>query len=144
VLQIVLVAIAQSRQCVVALPGADNALSRGKIHRGVSVYGVELGGLTARQATAKLAAAAPDDARLVLTDGDKSWTIATAAVGARLDGEAAARAAAYTRQSGWATRGALSLWFSAADLEPAYSTREKLRAELARSPQRSGRRWLPA
>jgi Putative peptidoglycan binding domain len=133
-LVITLVAIAAVVAVLVVLVGADYALSRGKIHRGVSVYGIELGGLTARQATAKLATAAPDDARLVLTHRDKSWIIATTAVGARLDGKTAARAAyGYTRRSGLVldTWRRLSLWFSAADLEPAVVfDREKLRTEL--------------
>jgi vancomycin resistance protein YoaR len=133
---VVLLAVGAVVIVLIAAVVIDHVASGNKIHHGVSVDGVALGGLTPRQAAAKLATAAPGNARLVLTYGDKRFAVETAAVGARLRGAEAARAAyEYTRRGGLlvdAWRG-LSLWVSGTDLQPtvAFDAR-RLRLQLDR------------
>lgn len=67
----------------------------GRIYPGVSVYGVDVGGLTVEDAAVVLQSELPDPAALLLTlrDGERSWSRSWADLGIRFDPQATARLA---------------------------------------------------
>ncbi len=67
--------------------GAFSQRYTGRIYPGISVYGVELGGLTVDEAAAALSTEFPDPTTLPLTlrDGERTWSRSWADVGIRLD-----------------------------------------------------------
>ncbi|TLM97841.1 hypothetical protein FDZ73_24400, partial [bacterium] len=73
----------------------------GRILPGVSMNGVDLGGLSVSQATDRIARSYSfaDQGRILLTDGSKSWVVTPAQLGFFLDPEASARNA-YTADRG--------------------------------------------
>jgi vancomycin resistance protein YoaR len=80
--------------CVLAIV-IDAALYYNKVHPGVSVSGLSLGGLTHDEAAVELSAMV-DEAQqsgIVLTNGDKAWTIMPTDVGTKMDVEGAVTAA---------------------------------------------------
>ena len=80
----------------------DSALSYNKVHAGISVAGVDLGGKTKAEAISLLdqAVKATQDKPITLTAGDKTWTVLPADVGATMDVEAVVKTAmGVTRQS---------------------------------------------
>lgn len=80
--------------CVLAIV-IDAALYYNKVHAGVSVSGVGLGGLTQDEAAAELSAMV-DEAQqsgIVLTNGDETWTIMPDEVGTEMDVDGAVTAA---------------------------------------------------
>ena len=100
---------------------ADWALYSGDIHRGVHVYGVNVGGMAPDEAAAKVAETGAKDGTVALTYKGKSWTLSTAELKARLDGKAAAHDAYwYTREGNLFTRGwrRVRLWIVGSDLDP--------------------------
>ncbi|MBN1320446.1 MAG: VanW family protein [Thermoleophilia bacterium] len=80
----------------------EAAVSSGKVHPGVSVSGIDLGGLTEDEATASLAryVSKAQASPITLTSGDKSWDVMPAEIGGNADVAAAISAAmAVTRES---------------------------------------------
>jgi vancomycin resistance protein YoaR len=73
----------------------DSAVYYNKVHSGVSVVGIELGGQTRAEATATLQGVVDQaqNSPLTLTYGGKSWTLMPSEVGAKMDVEAAVKAA---------------------------------------------------
>jgi vancomycin resistance protein YoaR len=65
----------------------DSTLYIGKVHAGVTVSGVRLGGLTPQEAKAALELRAEEAQknRITLTSGDKKWTVAPTDVGTKVD-----------------------------------------------------------
>ena len=65
----------------------DSTLYRGKVHAGVTVSGVQLGGLTPEEAKAALDLRVEEaqNNRITLTSGDKKWTVAPEDVGTKVD-----------------------------------------------------------
>ncbi|RLC67067.1 MAG: hypothetical protein DRI48_03245 [Chloroflexi bacterium] len=74
----------------------------GRIYPGVSVYGVDLGGLTVDEAAAALQSELPDPTALSLTlrDGERTWSRSWADLGLHLDPLATARLAYQTGREG--------------------------------------------
>jgi vancomycin resistance protein YoaR len=80
----------------------DSALSYNKVHSGIRVAGVDLGGLTKAEAISALdqAVKAAQDDPITLRAGDKSWTVLPTDVGAAVNVEAVVKTAmGVTRQS---------------------------------------------
>ena len=105
--------------CLVLL--VDGLASRGEIHRGVRVCGVDVGGLRPSEAKAAIAEAAPQDGVVEVSYKGETWTIAVADLKARFDGKGAAREAyLYTREGNRFTQGwrCLRLWFVHEDVPP--------------------------
>ena len=73
----------------------DSAIYYNKVHSGVSVAGVSLGGQTKTEAMATVQAevAKAQGSPITLAYGDKTWSLAPAAVGATIDVEGAVKAA---------------------------------------------------
>ncbi len=73
----------------------DSTLYRGKVHAGVTVSGVQLGGLTPEEAKAALDLRVEEAQknRITLTSGDKKWTVAPEDVGTKVDTAATVRTA---------------------------------------------------
>ncbi len=73
----------------------DSTLYRGKVHAGVTVSGVQLGGLTPEDAKAALDLRVEEAQknRITLTSGDKKWTVAPEDVGTKVDTAATVGAA---------------------------------------------------
>jgi len=73
----------------------DSTLYRGKVHAGVTVSGIQLGGLTPEDAKAALDARveAAKKNRITLTSGDKKWTVRPEDVGTKIDTAATVGAA---------------------------------------------------
>lgn len=71
-----------------------------EVHAGVSVYGVDLGGMTKGQAAAALAQLADSAGPVTLRSGDKTWPVMPTDVGTAMDVQnAVAQAMAVTRGS---------------------------------------------
>jgi vancomycin resistance protein YoaR len=80
----------------------DSALYYNKVHSGISVAGVDLGGKTKAEAISALdeAVKAAQGKPITLTAGDKTWTVLPADVGAQMNVEAVVKTAmGVTRQS---------------------------------------------
>lgn len=80
----------------------DSALYYNKVHSGISVSGVELGGKTEAEAISALeqAVEAAQDDPVTLTSGNKTWTVLPVDVGTQFDvGAVVKTAMAVTRQS---------------------------------------------
>jgi vancomycin resistance protein YoaR len=80
----------------------DSALYYNKVHSGISVAGVDLGGKTKAEAVSALAQAvkAAQGDPITLTAGDKTWTVLPADVGATMNVEAVVKTAMdVTRES---------------------------------------------
>jgi len=73
----------------------DSTLYRGKVHAGVTVSGVQLGGLTPEEAKAALdlRVEKAQKNRITLTSGDKKWTVTPDDVGTTVDTAATVGAA---------------------------------------------------
>jgi vancomycin resistance protein YoaR len=73
----------------------DSALYYNKVHAGVSVNGIDLGGKTKTEAIATISSAVgqAQNSPITLTSGDKKWTLMPADVGASMDVEGAVKAA---------------------------------------------------
>jgi len=100
---------ALSAVCVVVVGGAlaYPLLYSDRIYPGVSVHGVDVGGLTVAEATAALIEGAPDPAArvLMLRVGEQTWQLSWADVGQGYDhAGAAARAYQVARQGAWHER----------------------------------------
>jgi vancomycin resistance protein YoaR len=80
----------------------DSALYYNKVHAGVSVAGQSLGGLTPEEATADLNAMVDkaQQSAIVLTNGDKTWTIMPKEVGTEMDVEGAVASAMAVSREG--------------------------------------------
>jgi vancomycin resistance protein YoaR len=80
--------------CVLAIL-VDAALYYNKVHAGVSVSGQSIGGLTRGEATAQVTASVEkaQESGIVLTMGDRSWTVMPADVGTKMDVAGAVSAA---------------------------------------------------
>jgi vancomycin resistance protein YoaR len=80
----------------------DAALYYNKVHAGVSVAGQSLGGLTPEEATADLNAMVDkaQQSGIVLTNGDKTWTIMPEEVGTEMDVEGAVASAMAVSREG--------------------------------------------
>jgi vancomycin resistance protein YoaR len=107
----------------------DLAAGRGKIHDNVTIYGIDVGGLTVKEAAQKLRQAVPKGGSVTLTWNGRSWMLSAAELHARLDAKAAAHAAyTYTREGGVIADGwrRLSLWVAGHDVEPAILFRQPL------------------
>jgi vancomycin resistance protein YoaR len=74
---------------------ADAAIYYGKVHDGVSVYGVDLAGKTRAEATAAVSSLVQsiESKPITLTYGDRTWTITPADLGTKVDVDAAVNAA---------------------------------------------------
>ncbi len=74
----------------------------GRIYPGVNVYGVALGGLTVEEAVARLQAAFPDPATLLVTlrDGERTWSRSWADLDIHIDPQATAQLAYQVGRSG--------------------------------------------
>ena len=99
----------------------DSAVYYNKVHAGVSVNGIALGGQTKTEAIATLSGAISkaQNSPVTITSGDKTWTLNPSDVGATMDVDAAAKAAmAASRKSNFlvdiGTR--WKLYFSKKDL----------------------------
>jgi vancomycin resistance protein YoaR len=80
----------------------DAAVYYNKVHAGVSISGHNVGGLTRDEAAARVAGLIEGvkDRDIVLTSGDKTWTVTPADVGTDFDATGAASAAmAFSRES---------------------------------------------
>jgi vancomycin resistance protein YoaR len=85
--------------CAIAVL-VDALVYTDEVHAGVSVYGVDLGGMTKGQATAALARLADSAGPVTLRSGDKTWPVVPADVGTVMDAKGAvAQAMAVTRGS---------------------------------------------
>ena len=73
----------------------DSAVYYNKVHAGVSVNGIALGGQTKTEAIATLSGAISkaQNSPVTITSGDKTWTLNPSDVGATMDVDAAAKAA---------------------------------------------------
>ena len=73
----------------------DSAVYYNKVHAGVSVNGIDLGGQTKAEAIASLSSVVSQAqaSPITLTSGDKTWTLAPDDVGATMDVEGAVKAA---------------------------------------------------
>jgi vancomycin resistance protein YoaR/membrane protein implicated in regulation of membrane protease activity len=95
--------------------------SRDAIHRGVQVYGIDVGGMRVREAAALINKAQVSDGTVEVSYEGESWTIPVSDLKGRLDGRAAARQAyRYTRDGNYFAqlgRRAL-LWMSGTEVEP--------------------------
>jgi vancomycin resistance protein YoaR len=80
----------------------DAAVYYNKVHSGVSVSGQAMGGLTRDEATARLTTLVKDaqGKKIVLTSGDKSWTILPTDVGTTMDVAGAVSAAMAVSREG--------------------------------------------
>jgi len=111
--------------CVVGVMGlfavVDWLSSRDAIHRGVQVYGVDVGGMRVREAATLINKAPVSDGTVEVSYEGESWTIPVTDLKGRLDGRAAAREAySYTRDGTYFTqlgRRAL-LWVSGTEVDP--------------------------
>jgi lipoprotein-anchoring transpeptidase ErfK/SrfK len=124
----------------------------GRIYPGVSVYGVNLGGLTTDEAAARLQASFPGPATLLVTlrDGDRTWSRSWADFGIHLDPPATADLAYQVGRAGSPQQQVetqLQAFFSGYPLspvivlpEPAQATAalEALAAEIAIPPVNAG------
>ena len=91
----VLIAVGSIVAIVVLAIVIDAALYYNKVHAGVSVSGVSLGGLTPDEATAELNTMVDkaQQSGIVLTNGDKTWMIMPTDVGTEMDVDGAVTAA---------------------------------------------------
>jgi len=91
----ILLAVAALIVVVVIAAGIDAAVYAGKVHAGVSVSGVSLGGLTEDEATATLTRHISEGMQTAvqITSGGRSWDITPGDVGATVDAVAAVGAA---------------------------------------------------
>jgi vancomycin resistance protein YoaR len=73
----------------------DSAVYYNKVHAGVSVNGIDLGGQTKTEAIASLSSVVDkaQNSPITLTSGDKTWTLLPSDVGATMDVEGAVKAA---------------------------------------------------
>ncbi len=73
----------------------DSALYYNKVHTGVSISGISMGGLTRDEATAALTRLVEDakDQPITLSSGDKTWSVTPTDVGAKIDVAGAVSAA---------------------------------------------------
>jgi vancomycin resistance protein YoaR len=69
----------------------DSTLYHGKVHGGITVSGVQLGGLTPKEAKAALdlRVAEAQKSKITLTSGDKKWTVSPKDVATKVDTAAA-------------------------------------------------------
>lgn len=91
----VLIAVGSIVAIVVLAIVIDAALYYNKVHAGVSVSGVSLGGFTPEEATAELDTMVDkaQQSGIVLTNGDKTWMIMPTDVGTEMDVDGAVTAA---------------------------------------------------
>jgi vancomycin resistance protein YoaR len=91
----VLLAVASLLFLVIVAAAIDAAVYAGKVHAGVSVAGVHLGGLTEDEATAALSRFVTEGQQTVVrvTSGGRSWEITPADVGVTVDVPGAVAAA---------------------------------------------------
>ena len=103
---------------VLTLVGVDTALAAGRVRRGVRVSGVDLSGMTPRQARARLAAAAPAvEARRVTVRADAATIkLPRSETGVRLDLDASVAAALAVGRSGPADPDRLKTWLSGVEV----------------------------
>ena len=80
----------------------DATLYIGKVHAGVTVSGVQLGGLTPQEAKTALDLRVEEAQKnqITLASGDKKWTVAPADVGTKVDTTATVRAAWHASRKG--------------------------------------------
>jgi len=84
--------------CAIAVL-VDSLLYTDEVHAGVSVYGVDLGGMTKGQATAALARLADSAGPVTLSSGDKTWPVTPQDAGTTMDVQTAvAQALAVSRE----------------------------------------------
>jgi vancomycin resistance protein YoaR len=98
---------------------ADWLVYRDEVHGGVSVYGVDLGGLTQEEAAAALTRRVDRSGPVVLNGGGLSWTVAPADLDRAVDvAGAVAAAMAVSREGGFFTDVAtrIALYFDDRDL----------------------------
>ena len=90
-----LVAVGTIVAVVVLAILVDSVVYYNKVHSGVSVAGIDLGGQTKTEATASLQAVIDkaQNAPITLTAGGKTWTLMPSDVGATMDVEGAVKAA---------------------------------------------------
>ncbi len=84
----------------------DSALYYNKVHRGISVSGVALGGMTKAEAAAAVGQIVDEASskNITLTSGDKTWTVEPAGVGRSVDADGVVKAAmAVTRDRNFFT-----------------------------------------
>jgi vancomycin resistance protein YoaR len=85
--------------CAIAVL-VDSLVYTDEVHAGVSVYGVDLGGMTKGQATAALSRLVDSAGPVTLTSGDKTWSVKPADAGTAMGVKGAvAQAMAVTRGS---------------------------------------------
>ena len=78
----------------------DSLAYAGEVHAGVSVNGIDLGGMTESKAQAVLVRRVDSAGPLILRNGDKTWSVSPADAGTVMDAKGAvARAMAVTRGS---------------------------------------------
>ena len=104
----------------------DSAVYEGKVHAGVNVSGVTLGGLTEDEARAVLARYAAEAQRITITlvHAGRTFAVTPGEMGVQIDGEAALAAAmGVTRDGNFIVDGArrLALYFGDTDLKLAGS-----------------------
>ncbi len=98
----VLIAVAAVLVICASAVLADWLLYYEEVHAGVSVYGVDLGGMTQDQAEAALARLVANAGPVVLKNGDKSWSVRPDDAGRAMDvGGAVAEAMAVSREGGF-------------------------------------------
>jgi vancomycin resistance protein YoaR len=109
---------------------AFNAYYAGRIYPGVNVAGIDVSGQRLEEAAALLQQRLvyPDQGRILLRDGEKSWLASPAQLGFYLDPQASAQAAySLGRSGGPATRllDQFESWYFGRDLAPLYVLDER-------------------
>lgn len=119
---------------VLLLVLAEVAFSVGRIHPGVTVAGIEVGGLTPKRAAVMLEARLPVVAEepVVVYHGDKTWEITASKVGLGFDYPATiGRAMAVGREGGIVgyLGARLEAWFGGVDVDPVATSDPTLMSE---------------
>lgn len=95
----------------------------GRIFPGVNVAGVDVGGLNPQEAAQRIAAGVtyPQEGRILLRDGERTWMATPAQLGLFLDPQTSARSAYEVGRSGWILdrlRSQFYTWYAGQTIQP--------------------------